>query len=119
MSQKSGPVKLSSERIVKDMPSDPQAIFGRGENPHRSGWPSRRAQYCGAVPTRRDCRELVLHLVEGVSGQTIAFKTKAFCESRVPQPRFLCEGSEVLIEIFGVLGFMEVLRKRPNRGIED
>src|SRR3954451_1055896 len=67
------------EGRTRHSPSDAQAIFGRGENPHRSRWPSRRAQHCGAVPTRRDCREPVLHLVEGVPGGWQAAPRRRYC----------------------------------------
>src|SRR5690606_1059318 len=49
-------------------PCDPQAVFVRGEDPHRAGRPSRRRVDRGAVPARGDCREPVLHLVEGIPG---------------------------------------------------
>src|SRR3954447_10698615 len=53
---------------ARHSPGDAQAIFGRGENPHRAGWASRRAQRRGAVPTWGHRREPILHLVEGVPG---------------------------------------------------
>src|SRR5262245_61064614 len=49
-------------------PSDAEAIFGWREDPYRAGWPAWRIQHCGTMPARRDRREPVLQLVEGVPG---------------------------------------------------
>ena len=47
---------------------DAQAVFGRREDPHRAGWAARRLKHCRAMPARRDRREPVLQLAEGVPG---------------------------------------------------
>jgi hypothetical protein len=66
MRQKSGTQGAGREGRQGHPPQDPQAAFGRGEDPHRAGGPARRGQHRRAVPPRGDRPEPVLQLVEGV-----------------------------------------------------
>ena len=69
MRQHSNLAKDTAEKVVKDIPpGDTQAIFGRGEDPHRSGGSARRGQHRRAMPPRGYRAEPVLSLVEGLSG---------------------------------------------------
>src|SRR5215475_1010185 len=69
MGQKSGSVKETGKAGRKgDPPRHPAPVFGGGEDPHCSDRSARRGQHRRAVPARRDRREPVLPLVEGIFG---------------------------------------------------
>ena len=67
--QKSAPTSFAVRAAREEhRRSTPQALFGRGEDPHHPGWPAWRVQYCQAVPAGRYRRGALLPLVEGVPG---------------------------------------------------
>ena len=51
MRQKSGPVKESAEKVVKDIRRATRRHFSAEDKPHRVGGPSRRGKHRGALPS--------------------------------------------------------------------
>ena len=67
MRRKSVPEKEPATQVVKNIRRDAATLLGRGQDPHRTGRPARRGQYRRALPSRGDCPEPLLPLVERLS----------------------------------------------------
>lgn len=66
MRQKARAPKPSAETVIEDPPRHPKAVWNGREDPRRAGRSARRGIDRRAMPARRDCREPLLQLVEGI-----------------------------------------------------